>query len=111
MDGGLCLITLPLEFDDIDVLDLSIPVVDNAPSVLEDIQVLIGADSSATRRLGLRRDAGIQLQQNLETGDVEVRQGSSLIKLTPISMTQAALDAPAGIVIDADGMLHDLWTQ
>ncbi len=92
--------------DDIEVLDLSTPVVDNAPSVLEDIQVLVGADANTTRRLGLRRDAGIQVTQHPETGDVEVRQGAALIKLTPIGMQQAATDAPARIVIDADGMLH-----
>jgi len=89
--------------EDIDVLDLSTPVVDGQPSVLEDIQVLVGANA---RRMGLRRDEAMSVTQNSDNGDVEVRQGNALLKLSPVGMKQAALDASAGISIDADGMLH-----
>ena len=92
--------------EDIVVLDLSTPVVDQAPTVLEDIQVLFG-DAANARRLGLRRDGGaIQVTQDPEDGTIVLRQGALLAKILPVSMTQAALDAPAGLVIDPDGMGH-----
>ncbi len=96
---------------DIEVLDLSTPVMDQAPSVLDDIKVLTGADVN-TRRMGLRREGeAIQITQNAENGNVELRQGDVVIQVTPVGMEQAALDAPAGIVIDPDGMVHATTAQ
>jgi len=91
--------------DDIEVLDLTTPVVDKQPSVLEDIKVLVGDDANA-RRVGLRRNEAISVEQNPDNGDLEIRQGAVLIKLSPIGIEQADLDVPAGVSIDADGMLY-----
>ena len=93
--------TPPLE--DIQVLDLDTPVIDEQPSVLEDIQVMLG-DEAAQQRLGLRQGGGVQVSQDGDTGIIEVRQGSTLIRVTPVGLTQAALDAPAGVTLDPDGM-------
>lgn len=99
------------EMDNIEVLDLSTPVVDNAPSVLDDIKVLVG-DTTSTRRMGFRRDGGaIQVTQDLVNGNVELRQGDTVIAVTPVGMEQAAVDAPAGITIDPDGMVHVTTAQ
>ncbi len=98
----------------IEVIDLNEPVVDKAPSVLEDIKVLVGDDVNNRRALtgfGLRRAGNINLTQDPDTGHLQARIGSTLVELMPVDMTQAAENAPASIVLESNGTGHFTTAQ
>jgi len=94
----------------IEVLNLNTPVIDNAPSVLEDIKVLAGDDAAARpglENMGLRRShGGIHIDQDLETGNLIILVGNQRIEVMPVDMTQAAADAPAGVSVDSNGTAY-----
>ena len=91
----------------IEVLDLSQPVVENEPPVMDDIKVLLGDNTSeATGRSG-----GIQVTQNPETGHIEVVEGDMRYEVMPVDMEQAAEDAEAGIYFDSNGTITLITRQ